>query len=206
MNLRLFIIGLIAALAGVIGAIAFVPGAVDRIFPQRGPTTVGKALIGGPFEMTAHTGKRLRDSDFRGRLMLVYFGFTYCPDVCPAGLQVISAALDSLGADARHVAPLFITVDPERDTPAQMQQYVSSFHKSLIGLTGSAEDVSTAARAYRVYYRKVQDAALSDYTMDHTSFIYLMDAKGVFITHFPHAVPPEKLAKRLRAEIAKLAK
>lgn len=206
MNVRLLIVGLLAAFAGVLGAVAFIPGAIDSLMPQRGPVTVGKALVGGPFEMTSHNGERVRDSDFRGKLMLVYFGFTYCPDICPAGLQVMTAALDSLGAEAERVAPLFITVDPERDTPEQLKQYVSSFHKSVIGLTGSAEDVSRAAKAYRVYYRKVQDPALSDYTMDHTSFMYLMDGKGEFITHFPHAVPPEKLAERLRTEIKKIGR
>ena len=136
--------------------------------------------------------------------MLVYFGFTYCPDICPAGLQVITAALDQLGPKADRVTPLFVTVDPERDTPEQLKRYVDSFHKNVVGLTGSAEDITKVAKAYRVYYRKVQDPALSDYTMDHTSFMYLMDGDGAYITHFSHAVAPEKLAARLASEIAKL--
>ncbi|MFT5509988.1 MAG: cytochrome oxidase Cu insertion factor (SCO1/SenC/PrrC family) [Hyphomicrobiaceae bacterium] len=204
MNFRLVAIGVLAALAGVIGALAFVPGAIDGLLPKRGDITVGKALIGGPFELTSHDGKRVRDAKYRGKLMLVYFGFTYCPDICPAGLQVISAALDNIGAQSDKVAPLFITVDPERDTPEQLKSYVSSFHPSLTGLTGSAADISAAAKAYRVYYRKAQDPSLSEYTMDHTSFVYLMDDKGDFITHFPHAVTPDKLAARLKAELEKL--
>lgn len=204
MNFRLVAIGMLAALAGVIGALAFVPGAIDGLLPKRGDISVGKALIGGPFELTSHDGKRVRDAKYRGKLMLVYFGFTYCPDICPAGLQVISAALDNIGAQSDKVAPLFITVDPERDTPEQLKSYVSSFHPSLTGLTGSAEDISAAAKAYRVYYRKAQDPSLSEYTMDHTSFVYLMDDKGDFITHFPHAVTPDKLAARLKAELEKL--
>ncbi len=204
MNFRLVAIGALAALAGVIGALAFVPGAIDGLLPKRGDITVGKALIGGPFELTSHDGKRVRDAKYRGKLMLVYFGFTYCPDICPAGLQVISAALDNIGAQSDKVAPLFITVDPERDTPEQLKSYVSSFHPSLTGLTGSAADISAAAKAYRVYYRKAQDPSLSEYTMDHTSFVYLMDDKGDFITHFPHAVTPDKLAARLKAELEKL--
>ena len=112
MNFRLVAIGALAALAGVIGALAFVPGAIDGLLPKRGDITVGKALIGGPFELTSHDGKRVRDAKYRGKLMLVYFGFTYCPDICPAGLQVISAALDNIGAQSDKVAPLFITVDP----------------------------------------------------------------------------------------------
>ena len=204
MNLKLIAIGMLAALAGVIGGLAFVPGAIDGLLPKGGNITVGKALIGGPFELTSHDGKRIRDAKYRGKLMLVYFGFTYCPDICPAGLQVISAALDKIGAQSNKVAPLFITVDPERDTPEQLKSYVSSFHPSLIGLTGSAEDISAAAKAYRVYYRKAQDPSLSEYTMDHTSFIYLMDGKGEFVTHFPHAVTPDKLAARLKTELKKM--
>jgi protein SCO1/2 len=204
MNIRLFVIGLIAALAGLIGGIAFIPGAVDRIFATREPATTGRALVGGPFELTDHNGRRVTDKDFRGRLMLVYFGFTYCPDICPAGLQVVTAALEKLGTDTNRVVPMFITVDPERDTPEQMKQYVSSFHKTFVGLTGSKEDIAKAAKAYRVYYRKVQDESLSDYTMDHTSFLYLMDAGGQFITHFPHSISPDKLAERLAAEIEKM--
>ena len=204
MNVRLMLIGLLAALAGVIGALAFVPGAIDGLMPKRGAVTIGKALVGGPFELTAHNGKRVRDTDYRGKLMLVYFGFTYCPDICPAGLQVITAALDKLDTRADKVAPLFITVDPERDTPAQLKSYVASFHGSLTGLTGSAEDISAVAKNYRVYYRKAQNPDLSDYTMDHTSFIYLMDAAGEFITHFPHAVTPDKLAERLAIELKQL--
>lgn len=204
MNLRLIAIGLLAAFAGVLGAIAFVPGAIDGLMPKRGTVTIGKALVGGPFELTRHDGQRVTDATYRGQLMLVYFGFTYCPDICPAGLQVMSAALDKLGADSERIAPLFVTVDPERDTPEQLKNYVSSFHKNLVGLTGSAEDISKVAKAYRVYYKKVQDPALSDYTMDHTSFFYLMDGDGEFITHFPHVVPPEKLAERLAAELKKL--
>lgn len=204
MNIRLFVIGLIAALAGLIGGIAFIPGAVDRIFATREPATTGRALVGGPFELTDHNGRRVTDKDFRGRLMLVYFGFTYCPDICPAGLQVVTAALEKLGTDTNRVVPMFITVDPERDTPEQMKQYVSSFHKTFVGLTGSKEDIAKAAKAYRVYYRKVQDESLSDYTMDHTSFLYLMDAGGQFITHFPHSISPDKLAERLAAAIEKM--
>jgi protein SCO1/2 len=204
LNIRLFIVGLIAALAGLIGGIAFIPGAVDTILPKRETTSVGRALVGGPFELTAHDGRRVSETTFRGQLMLVYFGFTYCPDICPAGLQVVTAALEKLGADADKVAPLFITVDPERDTPEQMKQYVSSFHENFLGLTGSPKDIAKAAKAYRVYYRKVQDEALSDYTMDHTSFLYLMGADGAFITHFPHTISPEKLAERLAVELAEL--
>ena len=110
MNVRLLVVGLLAAIAGVLGALAFVPGAFDGLLPKRGQVSVGKALVGGPFTLTDHTGKRVQDTDYRGKLMVVYFGFTYCPDICPAGLQVVTAALDELGNDADKVVPLFITV------------------------------------------------------------------------------------------------
>ena len=192
MNVRTILIGLLAVVAGVIGALAFVPGVVDRIVPG---TTVGKALVGGPFQLTDHKGRRVTDESYRGKLMLIFFGFTACPDICPAGLQTVSGALDRLGDKADDVAPLFVTIDPERDTVEQLAAYVSSFHKNVVGLTGSAEEIAKAAKAYRVYYRKVVDN--DDYTMDHTSFLYLMGRNGSFITHFPHAVPVDKLAERI---------
>lgn len=205
MNFKLLIIGLLAAFAGVLGALTFVPGAIDGMMPKRQSVTVGRALVGGPFELTTHNGERVTDKKFRSRLMLVYFGFTYCPDICPAGLQVITAALDKMGDDAQRVAPLFISVDPERDTPEQLKRYLSSFHKNLIGLTGSLQDIDKVAKAYRVYYRKAQDPSLNEYTIDHTSFIYLMNDKGEFITHFPHGIAPDELAKRLVAELRKMS-
>ncbi len=201
MNWKLLTIGLLATLAGVLAALPFLPGGVERLAPKTSSVTVGQALVGGSFELTAHTGERVTDKNFRGRLMLVYFGYTYCPDVCPAGLQVISAALDQLGPASTRIAPIFITVDPERDTVTVLNEYVSSFHKSLTGLTGSAQEISDVARAYRVYFRKVEDPAMNTYLLDHTSFIYLMDGNGAFVTHFPHSIAPEKLAERLRRQL-----
>ena len=156
------------------------------------------------FSLDDQHGKPADQTVFEGQWDLVFFGFTHCPDICPAGLQVITAALDKLGPRAGKIAPLFITVDPERDTPAQMKSYVASFHPSVTGLTGSGEDISAVAKAYRVYYRKAQNQDLSEYTMYHTSFMYLMDAEGRFINHFPHAVMPDKLVERLEAELTLL--
>jgi protein SCO1 len=204
MNLRLVAIGMLAAFAGILGALTLIPGAIDGLLPKQVKITTGKALVGGPFQLTSHTGKRVRDKDFRNKVMIVDFGFTYCPDVCPAALQLITAALDKIGDKADRVAPLFITVDPERDTPEQLKLYMSSFHKNLVGLTGSAEEISQVAKAYRVYYRKVKNETLSDYTMDHSSLIYLMDGNGEFITYFPHTASPDKMAEKLAAEVAKL--
>lgn len=177
------------ALGGAIGLL-LIPGALQRLLPTAGITSVGQATVGGPFSLLDHTGKRVTDADFRGRLMLVYFGFTFCPDVCPAGLQVMAAAIDAVGAKAGEIAPVFITVDPERDTPAQLANYVPSFHPRLVGLTGSLAEIDAVAKAYRVYYKKVKDEKSSaPYTMDHTSILYLMGRDGRFLTHFTHATP-----------------
>ena len=163
--------------------------------------TVGEALVGGPFTLTDHSGKRVTDVDFRSRYMLVYFGYTWCPDVCPTELQVISAALDRMGDEAARIKPVFITVDPERDTVAQMADYVGSFHQSLVGLTGSAEEIAAVAKAYRVYYAKAAPDSAGNYAVDHGSLIYLMSPEGKFVTHFTYGTDPDKLAQGLEKAI-----
>jgi protein SCO1/2 len=145
----------------------------------------GTALIGGPFTMTDHNGRRVTDKDFLGKPMLVSFGFTFCPDVCPAQLLKISQAVPLLGEKGKDIQLVFVTVDPARDTPEALKNYLSNFAPGYVGLTGSPEDVAAIARAYRVYHAKVDNANAPDsYTMDHSSIIYLMDAKGRFLKHF----------------------
>lgn len=162
----------------------------------------GKALIGGPFSLLDPTGKRVTEKDFAGKPMLVYFGFTHCPDVCPAGLQVIAAALDLLDDKAKDVTPVFITVDPERDTPELLGKYVASFHKGIVGLSGSPEDIAAVTKAYRVYAKKVPDETNpGEYNVDHSSFMYLMDGKGDYMRHFPHSVDAKDLADALAKAI-----
>lgn len=198
--MRFRLLGLIAAgfVGGALVALAVVPGAFDWLKAPTQAVSVGKAAVGGPFTLTDHTGRRVTDKDFRGKYMLVYFGFTFCPDVCPSGLQVISAALDQLGPKADKITPVFISVDPERDTPEQLAQYVSSFHPRLVGLTGTPEEIQNVAKAYRVYYRKVKDEkSTAEYTVDHTSIIYLMGPDGEFIAHFSHATPVAAMAEKL---------
>ncbi|MCL4767567.1 MAG: SCO family protein [Hyphomicrobiaceae bacterium] len=198
--MRVRLVGLVAAglIAGALAGIVIVPGAIDRLRPPVQVTSIGKAAVGGPFTLTDHTGRRVTDQDFRGRFMLVSFGFTFCPDVCPSGLQVMAAALDQLGPKAERITPIFISVDPERDTPEQLARYVPSFHPRLVGLTGTAEEIQSAAKAYRVYYRKVKDEkSTADYTIDHTSIIYLMDPQGEFVAHFTHATPVSTMAEKL---------
>jgi protein SCO1/2 len=196
MNLRLALVALAAALVGGLVAGAVLPGPREQL--SRALPSTGKALVGGPFTLVDHTGKTVTDKDFRGRYMLVYFGFTYCPDVCPSGLQVMAAALEKVGAKADQVAPILITVDPERDTPEQLASYVPSFHPRLVGLTGSPEQIAAALKSYRVYAKKVEDPkSAAGYTFDHTSLLYLMDRNGEYVAHFTHATPVERIAERL---------
>lgn len=192
---------LIAAglLLGVLIGLVTIPGAMQAVLPKGGVTAIGQARVGGPFSLVDQTGKRVTDADFRGKLMLVYFGFTFCPDVCPSGLQVMAAAIDAVGPKASDIVPVFITVDPERDTPQQLANYVPSFHPRLLGLTGSLAEIEAVAKAYRVYYKKVKDEKSSaPYTMDHTSIIYLMGRDGRFVTHFTHATPVATITAALK--------
>jgi protein SCO1/2 len=159
----------------------------------------GTALIGGPFEMTDQNGKRVSDKDFLGKYALYFFGFTYCPDVCPSGLQVMSAALDEMGDAAKNIQPVFVTIDPGRDTPEVMKEYVSNFHQNLIGLTGSEADVAKIASVYRVYYAKREaKSGDPDYLMDHSALFYLMGPDGKFVRHFNQAVGVKDLVEGLK--------
>ncbi len=162
-------------------------------------TSSGKALIGGAFELVDHTGKTVTDKTYRGRFMLVYFGFTYCPDVCPTELQNIAMALDGIGVRRRkHIVPLFVTIDPERDKRELMATYVDNFHPDLVGLTGSLAQIKKMASAYRVYYKKVKEKDQPDgYTMDHSALVFLMDDKGQYVRHFSYGTDGAKMAKGL---------
>ena len=153
--------------------------------------------IGGDFTLVDQNGVTRHSEDFRGKLMLVYFGYTYCPDACPTALQDISRAVDLLGAKGEAVQPIFVTVDPARDTVEQMKLYASNFHPRLIALTGTPEQVAAAAKAYRVYYKKVPTKD-GDYTMDHTAIVYLMDKNGQFVAPFSLKRKPEEGAAELR--------
>jgi protein SCO1 len=154
--------------------------------------------IGGPFELVDQDGRVVTEQDFAGRLMLVYFGYTFCPDVCPTSLQTMSVALEELGEDAEDVAFVFVTLDPQRDTVAQMKDYVSLFEPGPVGLTGTAEQVEAAAKEYRVYYRLHDEGGGQDYLVDHSSFVYLMDREGHYLAHFGHAATPEQMVDEIR--------
>jgi len=158
--------------------------------------TLATPPIGGPFALVDDTGKPRTDADFRGRLMLIYFGYTHCPDACPTTLQDIADALAKLGPAADQVAPIFITIDPERDTVQYLKGYAEQFDAKFVALTGSPEQIATAAKSYRVYYRKATNQA--DYLMDHSSIVYLMGRDGKFLTHFTPETTPEQMADTVR--------
>jgi protein SCO1/2 len=157
--------------------------------------------IGGPFTLTDQQGRTVDDNDFRGKLMLVYFGYTYCPDVCPTTLTMMMQLYAGLTPDQQaQITPIFVTVDPERDSVAQMSQYVTSFSPALIGLTGSPDQVAAIERGYHVYARKAGSG--TDYTMDHSSILYLMGKDGRFLRHFNGDTKPEEIAEGLKKALA----
>jgi protein SCO1/2 len=131
--------------------------------------------FGGPFTLTDQSGQTVTDKNFTGKYRLIYFGFTYCPAICPTELSKMTAALNTLGDKGKAIVPMFITVDPERDTAEKMKNYVSLFHPSLVGLTGTPEQIKTTLKEYKIYAAKRQDEGMTDYTMDHSSFVYFMD-------------------------------
>lgn len=198
MNAKLILSIAAGLVIGLAAALAVFPEARQRLLPSSGSEVSGKALVGGPFTLVDDTGKRVTDKDYRGRYMLVFFGFTSCPDICPAGLQLISAALDKLGPKADRVTPIFISVDPERDTPQKLATYVKDFNPRLVGLTGTPEEIAAVAKAYKVFYQKVANQnSPADYGMDHTSIIYLMDPDGEFVTHFTPTTTVDAMTAKL---------
>ncbi|MDP2409720.1 MAG: SCO family protein [Pseudolabrys sp.] len=157
----------------------------------------GSSAIGGPFSLIDQDGKPITDQDMKGKPFLVFFGFTHCPDVCPTALFEVSEVLRALGTDADRTGALFITVDPERDTPEVLKSYLSSFDPRLRAATGDAAAVTAAEKAYRVYSKKVPTTG-GDYTMDHTALVYLMDKQGRFVAPFNLKRKPEEAADELR--------
>lgn len=156
--------------------------------------------IGGPFQLIDHHGQPRTDVDFKGKVMLVYFGYSFCPDVCPAALYHVSQALHELGAKAKEIQPLFITVDPERDTVKNLSLYMENFHPQFLALTGTPEAINKAAKTYRVYAQKAQpDGTSTDYLIDHSSIVYVMDRQGRFLTSFNHQTEPAQIKEILKS-------
>ena len=189
-QILLMLAGFLAGVASIVLVVILVSG--------RDPVpSAGAAAIGGPFSLTDQNGRTITDKDLRGHPFLVFFGFTHCPDVCPTSLFEISEVLGKLGPDAQKLSALFVTIDPERDTPAAMKDYLSSFNPRVVGLTGDPAAIAAVAKEYRVYVKKVP-LDNGDYTMDHTALVYLMDKDGRFVTPFNLKRTPEDAAADLR--------
>ncbi len=161
----------------------------------------GRGSVGGPFTLTDPSGKTHSDTEFRGKLMIVYFGYTFCPDVCPTDLMAITQALDALGSEAAGIQPVFITIDPERDN-AVMAEYLRAFHPSFIGLTGAPEQIRKVANSYKAFYARVEDPRTNEYSIDHSGVIYLMGRDGKYIGFMPPQTAPDRLTEILRKNLA----
>lgn len=206
MRFRAFMFASALALlcTGLIGATAAHDGTDHR---KPAATSAGAApialdrLFGGPFALVDQDGNLRTDGDFRGGYLLIYFGYTDCPAICPLNLVHIFEALDLLGADGTQVQPVFVSVDPAKDTPARLRAFVNDFDPRLTGLTGSPQQVSAALKAYRVHRRKLtqQDTDPADYLVDHSSITHLIGPDGRHLTLFPHNTPGATIAARLRS-------
>ena len=157
--------------------------------------SAGEAVtIGGPFSLTDQNGVARTEKDYRGKYLLLFFGYTYCPDVCPTTLAVMSAALDKLGSVADRIVPILITVDPKRDTPEKLKSYLASFGPRFVGLTGESRDIAAVAKEYRVYYKEHPAENEGGYTVDHSGVVYLMDPNGAFLANYSLDTTPDAMA------------
>jgi protein SCO1/2 len=178
-------------------ALLFLAGALAADYWLLSRQSTAANAVGGPFTLTDENNVVRHAGDFRGKLMLVYFGYTYCPDACPTALQQIGQTLERLGKDADAVQPLFITVDPARDTVAQMKLYMQNFSPRILALTGTPEEVAAVAREYHIYYQKVEQPG-GEYLMDHSSLIDLMGRDGKCVAQFPPGMTPAAMADAIK--------
>lgn len=190
-HMLLVVAAFLTGLCVFLGALWYVTG-----FSAPGVSTA--SAIGGPFKLVDQNDKVITDQDFKGKPWLVFFGYTHCPDVCPTTLFEVSEMMRALGKDADRTAALFISVDPERDTPAVMKDYLSSFDPHLMAATGDRASIDAAEKAYRVYAKKVPTGKDGDYSMDHTALVYLMDKQGRFVAPFNLKRSPEEAAAELK--------
>jgi protein SCO1/2 len=197
--MRLAACALVVA-GSMIGAAAAIAGPPPSAAEMMDDLMYARGLIGGQFTLTDQHGKTRSDAEFRGKLMIVYFGFTFCPDVCPTDLMAITQALDALGSKAESIQPIFITIDPERDTKV-LADYVKAFHPSLIGLTGPPVTIRQVANSYKAYYRKVEDERNGEYSIDHSGVIYLMGRNGEYLGFMPPQTGPDRLVEILRKHL-----
>ncbi|MEZ5692046.1 MAG: SCO family protein [Rickettsiales bacterium] len=163
-----------------------------------GSSNKEKAFIGGEFYLINQDGNVVGDKDFRGQVMLVFFGFTHCPDICPVTAATFASVMESLGDKADMVAPIFITVDPKRDTQEVLKEYLGNIDKRIIGLTGSDEQISKVADVYKTYFAKVDSDKGDDYMVNHSGYVYLMDKNGEYVKHFPYNVKTEELVNSIK--------
>ncbi len=162
----------------------------------------GKAAVGVPFTLTNQHGKRASLSDFRGKVVLLYFGFTFCPDVCPTDLLAIAQTIKSLGERGNQVQPIFVTLDPARDTRALLRDYVAAFNPRIVALTGSEDEIRRVATGYKVFYEKVTPPGSTTYSISHAAFTFLLDRHGKYVLFFPPGTPPERMAVMVREQLA----
>jgi len=199
---------LLAAILAVAGAAYFylrddVPAGSNRAGAARlmNELMSGKGSVGGPFTLTDQDGGRRSLSDFRGKLVLLYFGFTYCPDVCPTDLMAVGNLVRSLGPEGDQLQPVFVTLDPERDTRDILRAYANSFHPRFISLSGTEDEIRRVATSYKVFFEKVRPPGTGTYFIDHSAYVFLLDRDGRFITLFPPGTPQERMAVMVREQL-----
>ncbi len=175
----------------------------DRAAQLMNELMSGKAAVGVPFTLTNQHGKRVSLADFRGKVVLLYFGFTFCPDVCPTDLLAIGQAVKSLGKAGDAVQPVFITLDPARDSRELLRDYTAAFHPRFVALTGAADDIHRIATGYKVYYERVTPPGSKTYFIEHTAFTFLLDRNGQYVLFFPPGTPPDRIVVMLRDQLAK---
>ena len=189
---------LLLLVAAALGGFLWLKG--DQV-PQLGKKLVtGQIAVGGPYALTDQDGKPRANTDFAGKYQLIYFGYTFCPDVCPTTLALMAATLDKLGADKDRIVPVFITIDPERDKPDVLKKYVAAFGPQFVGLTGTPEQIAKVEKEFRVYAKKgpIENGT---YAMDHSSVMYLMGPEGTLVSFYDEATTPEDLAKKLKSKL-----
>lgn len=194
-----------AALVVAVGLAWAMRGPDANVVKDSQVSTDYAAAPGGPFTLVDHTGATVTDTDFQGKYLLVFFGYTYCPDICPTTLNEIANAMQLLGDRATRVQPLFITIDPERDTPEVVTEYVNAFHPRIVGLTGTPDQIRQAAATYRAFYDKQDEGDAgekgNDYFMDHSAFTYLMAPDGTYLTIFGYGTAPEDIAAEVNRRL-----
>jgi protein SCO1/2 len=200
MRMRVLVGALLIATSATLPALAQEPDSA-RAARWMDDLMWGRGHVGGHFELLDQNGNRRTDADFRGKLLIVYFGYTYCPDICPTDLTEIGLAVDKLGELGNDVQPLFITLDPERDTPKVLARYVPMFHPRLIGLTGTPEQIRAVADSYMAYYAKYVPSNGGVYLIDHTGLIYLMGRSGEYLGFFPPGTSNDRMVEIIRQHL-----